>query len=285
MRKRTMVAAAFAALTLLVSGCAPTTRTATHRLPTADASGDTAAPKPPKHSDGPDGSDGADVSPPSGATPTKPPGTPPKKPPASGGGGMSGPLGTQRTTGVRAVALTFDDGPHPVWTPKVLDDLKAAGVKATFCLIGQQIKAHADLVARMVREGHQLCNHSWKHDLKLGKKSEAEIRADLVRTNQAIEKAVPGVKIPYFRAPGGNWTSAMIKVVTELGMTPLHWDVDPQDWAKPGATKITNRVEGSARAGSIVLMHDGGGDRSGTATACPQVIAWLKKKYGIVRLA
>jgi peptidoglycan/xylan/chitin deacetylase (PgdA/CDA1 family) len=187
-------------------------------------------------------------------------------------------------TGSKSVALTFDDGPHPTWTPKVLDLLRAQGVKATFCLVGVKVHADPGLVARIVREGHTLCNHSWQHDLDMGKKSEAQIRADLERTNREIRRAVPGAKIPYYRQPGGKWTPAIVTVSRSLGMAPLHWDVDPQDWDKPGAAMISKRVAAHARPGSIVLMHDGGGDRSGTLAACPTVIGQLKKRYGIVGL-
>jgi peptidoglycan/xylan/chitin deacetylase (PgdA/CDA1 family) len=187
-------------------------------------------------------------------------------------------------TGVKAVALTFDDGPSPEWTPKVLDQLRAAKVKATFCLVGIRVRQNPALVVRIVREGHSLCNHSWQHDLKLGSKPEATIHADLERTNQEIRRAVPGVKIQYYRQPGGEWTPTVIEVAQSLGMTPLHWDVDPRDWEKPPAAMIIKRVDDRARAGSIVLLHDGGGDRSGTLAACPSIIATLKKKYGITRL-
>ena len=195
-----------------------------------------------------------------------------------------GPLGTTRMTGVKAVALTFDDGPHPDWTPKVLDRLRAAKVKATFCLIGVKVHRYPALVARIVREGHSLCNHSWQHDLKLGSKTPAEIRADLQRTNKEIRRAVPGARIPYYRQPGGKWTPAVVKIAKELGMTSLHWDVDPADWEKPGAPVISERIAQQARPGSIVLLHDGGGDRSDTLGACPLVLSSLKQKYGIVRL-
>ncbi|MEV0806512.1 polysaccharide deacetylase family protein [Micromonospora sp. NPDC050200] len=191
------------------------------------------------------------------------------------------PAGLRRATGVRAVALTFDDGPDPAWTPKVLDQLRTARVKATFCLVGTQVRKHPELVARIVREGHQLCNHSWRHDFDLGRRPVADIRADLIRTNRAIQAAVPGAKVPFYRQPGGRWTPEVVAVARQLGMRSLHWTVDPQDWAKPSAETLIKRVHGSARPGAIVLMHDGGGDRSRTLAACPHVITDLKRRFGI----
>jgi peptidoglycan/xylan/chitin deacetylase (PgdA/CDA1 family) len=219
--------------------------------------------------------------------------SPSPTPPNSGGAaaaqdkpprGTLGPLGTKRLTGSKAVALTFDDGPHPEWTPKVLDRLRAERVKVTFCLIGKQVRRYPALVARIVREGHSLCNHSWQHDLNLGEKTEEEISADLARTTRQIRQAVPGVAVPYYRQPGGNWTPEVVEVSKKQGMVPLHWDVDPSDWEEPGARVISERVAQQARAGSIVLLHDGGGDRSGTLAASPEVIRTLRSEYGIVRL-
>ncbi|MDT0530100.1 polysaccharide deacetylase family protein [Micromonospora sp. DSM 115977] len=194
------------------------------------------------------------------------------------------PAGLRRTTGARTVALTFDDGPDPTWTPKVLDRLRAAKVTATFCVVGRQARRHPDLVRRIVREGHQLCNHSWNHDLDLARRPAAEIRRDLLRTNAAIRAAVPGVKVPFYRQPGGRWTAEVVTVAGQLGMRSLHWHVDPQDWGKPTAATIAKRVRAAARPGSIVLLHDGGGDRAATLAASPRLIADLKRRYGIARL-
>ncbi|MEU8296052.1 polysaccharide deacetylase family protein [Micromonospora sp. NPDC048909] len=194
------------------------------------------------------------------------------------------PAGLRRTTGVRPVALTFDDGPSPTWTPKILDRLRAAKVTATFCLVGREAQRHPELVRRIVREGHQLCNHSWKHNIDLGRLPVAEIRADLVRTNKAIQTAAPGAPIAFYRQPGGRWTPEVVAVAKQLGMRSLHWSVDPQDWAKPPATTIKHRVLAAVRPGSIVLLHDGGGDRAATFAACPAVIADLKRRFGVTRL-
>ncbi|MBY8872068.1 polysaccharide deacetylase family protein [Micromonospora sp. PLK6-60] len=194
------------------------------------------------------------------------------------------PAGLRRTTGTRAVALTFDDGPSPAWTPKVLDQLRAAGVKATFCLVGIEVKQHPQLVARIVREGHQLCNHSWRHDMDLGRRPIAEIRADMVRTNRAIQAAAPGAKVSFFRQPGGRWTAEEVAVARQLGMQSLHWTVDPQDWTKPAPPLITRRVQAATRPGAVVLMHDGGGNRAATLTACRFLIPDLKRRYGVTRL-
>ena len=219
-------------------------------------------------------------------TPSAPPSpkhtTPPPKSPKPPKG--TGPVRTQRLTGSKKVALTFDDGPQPTWTPKVLDLLRSTGVKATFCLVGTEAKQYPALVKRIVREGHTLCNHTWHHELDLGTKPEAEIRANLEATNREIRRAVPGAKIKYFRHPGGLWTAAAIKVARELGMNALGWDVDPLDWKKPSAEAIRSRVINQARPGSIVLLHDGGGDRSATLAACPSILSELKRKYGIVLL-
>ncbi|KKK05210.1 polysaccharide deacetylase family protein [Micromonospora sp. HK10] len=194
------------------------------------------------------------------------------------------PAGLHRHSGDRAVALTFDDGPDPRWTPQVLDQLRAAHITATFCVIGRQAQRHPQLVARIVREGHQLCNHSWRHDLNLGRRPVAEIRADLLRTNQAIRAAAPHAKIGWFRQPGGRWTAEELTVARQLGMQPLHWSVDPQDWDHPTAKTIIKRVSTAARPGSIVLMHDGGGDRSQTIAACRQLIPDLNRRFRISKL-
>ncbi|MFY1688675.1 polysaccharide deacetylase family protein [Plantactinospora sp. WMMB782] len=219
--------------------------------------------------------------------PTAPTSTAPTKPsrkkPAPRG--TAGPLNTQRLTGGRAVALTFDDGPHPQWTPKLLDQLRRARVRATFCVVGVKVRKYPALVRRIAREGHSLCNHSWQHDLKLGSRKADQIRADLSRTNQEIRRAVPGAEIRYYRQPGGRWTPSVVAVARSLGMRSLHWDVDPTDWDKKTTTpQIRGRIAQQARPGSIVLLHDGGGDRSRTIGACPQVISSLKRKYGITRL-
>jgi peptidoglycan/xylan/chitin deacetylase (PgdA/CDA1 family) len=193
-------------------------------------------------------------------------------------------FGAKHSTGSSAVALTFDDGPDPTWTPQMLDLLKQYGIKATFCVIGIHVRDYPQLVARIVREGHTLCNHSWLHDIKLGSKTPAQIQADLARTNAEIRKAVPGARIPYYRQPGGKWTASIVTVAKAMGMTPLGWSVDPADWAKPGTKAIVARVMQHTHTGSIVLMHDGGGDRSQTLAACRTLFPWLKQHYKLVQL-
>ncbi len=194
------------------------------------------------------------------------------------------PAGLHRHSGDRGVALTFDDGPNPRWTPQILDQLRATHVTATFCLIGREARSYPQLVARIVREGHQLCNHSWRHDMNLGRRPAAEIRADMLRTNQAIRAAVPNAKITWFRQPGGRWTAEEVAVAAQLGMRSLHWSVDPQDWDRPSAKTIIKRVESAARPGSIVLLHDAGGDRSQTMAACRTLIPDLRRRFGISQL-
>ncbi|GAA1800552.1 polysaccharide deacetylase family protein [Planosporangium flavigriseum] len=186
-----------------------------------------------------------------------------------------------KTTGTDGVALTFDDGPGNQTMP-ILNLLRAYGVKATFCLIGANVREHPELVQAIVRDGHTLCNHTWMHDLGLGQRSAEEIRSDLERTNDEIRKAVPGVEIKYFRHPGGAWTPSAVAVAQEMGMTSIDWDVDPLDWdtgtygtGGSMVSHIVDTVRQGAQSGSIILSHDGGGDRTSTVTAYETLLPYL----------
>jgi peptidoglycan/xylan/chitin deacetylase (PgdA/CDA1 family) len=187
-------------------------------------------------------------------------------------------------TGSSAIALTFDDGPDPRWTPQTLAILRKYHVKATFCLIGSNVKKHPALVKKIVADGHALCNHTMHHDEHLRDKSQATILADMRQTSALITKASGGIKPRYFRAPGGNWSPKVVADARSLGMASLGWQVDPRDWAKPPASTIVARVRAGAKPGSIILMHDGGGDRSRSVAALKILVPVLKQKHRIIRL-
>jgi peptidoglycan/xylan/chitin deacetylase (PgdA/CDA1 family) len=200
-----------------------------------------------------------------------------------------GPAGSRMVTGSRAVALTFDDGPDPAQTPKILKLLAAQHVHATFCLVGRNVRKHPGLVRRIVAGGHTLCDHTWNHSLTIGKKSPAKIRADLRRTNDAIRKAAPGAKIKYFRAPGGNFSPALVEVAKELGMTSIYWRVDPRDWDHPAGethaahrAKVIRAVQRHTHAGSIVLSHDYA--QPDTMAAYRTLIPWLRHRFRLIAL-
>ncbi len=202
---------------------------------------------------------------------------------------FGGPAGSHMLTGGKGVALTFDDGPDPAETPKLLKLLSQHHVKATFCLVGSNAKRHPELVRKIVAGGHTLCNHTWDHNLKLGKQPADKIRIDLVRTNEAILKAAPGAKVKYFRAPGGNFTPRLVAEAKQLHMTSIYWKVDPRDWDHPkGETdaahrdRVISRIAQHCRPGAIVLSHDYA--QPDTIAAYRKLIPWLKKRYTLVAL-
>ncbi|MFF5231684.1 polysaccharide deacetylase family protein [Dactylosporangium sp. NPDC000521] len=207
------------------------------------------------------------------------------RPPGTG----HGAAGSQSRTGTTAVALTFDDGPDPVNTPKILDLLRDNGVKATFCLVGFRARDNPALVRRIADEGHTLCNHSWQHLTNLAKKDPGYIDWDLKRTNEAIRAAAPGVPIRYFRAPGGNFTPGLIAKAKDLGMASIYWDVDPADWnhtkdADDAAhiRRVIAEVKQHVRQGSIVLSHDN--KQPDTIIAYQTLLPLLKRYFTLEAL-
>ncbi|MDG4806458.1 polysaccharide deacetylase family protein [Micromonospora sp. WMMD1120] len=193
-------------------------------------------------------------------------------------------FGAHATTGTHRLALTFDDGPDPRYTPQVLALLREFDVRATFCVVGENAQNHPDLVQAIVNDGHTLCNHSWHHDVGLGARSADAIRSDLLRTNAAIRAAAPDAPIVWYRQPGGAWTYPVVSVARQLGMTPLHWSVDPSDWDLPGASKIAATVLTQAEPDSVVLLHDAGGDRQGTVDALRQILPELTARFELEAL-
>ncbi|WP_344838063.1 polysaccharide deacetylase family protein [Actinocorallia longicatena] len=176
----------------------------------------------------------------------------------------------------KAVALTIDDGPHPLWTPKVLDLLAHFEVKATFFVIGEQIGDNAKLVRRIVEAGHEIANHTLTHPIYMPGLSVKQIDHELVEAHKRIHEetgAVPRL----FRAPGGNWSPKVYKTIAKHGLFPIDWDIDPRDWARPGVAHIQRHLM-RAKPGDILLCHDGGGDRSQTVRSLKHVLPRLKDR-------
>jgi peptidoglycan/xylan/chitin deacetylase (PgdA/CDA1 family) len=175
-----------------------------------------------------------------------------------------------------AVSLTIDDGPHPVWTPKILRLLDKYHVPALFCMIGNQVLGHEDVARSVVRAGHQLANHTWSHPTTLAKRSNARIRQEIRHAQDKIY-GTTGYAPTLFRSPGGDWSPAVFGAASQAHLVPLDWSDDPRDWARPGTAAITRRLM-AARPGQILLCHDGGGDRSQTFTALQTVLPALKAR-------
>jgi peptidoglycan/xylan/chitin deacetylase (PgdA/CDA1 family) len=291
MVRRRPVTLVLAALALVVGGCGTAHANGAHQPKPAPVAQSTAPtddgqPDPAPSPTGSPSAPGTPAGTPSGPAGPKAPVKPIKGPPTPNGGPAGphhGPFGSITTTGSAAVALTFDDGPFP-YTSEVLDLLAQYHIKATFCVIGRQVAANAALIKRIVAEGHTLCNHTWSHDLSLRLRSEDQIRAEMQKTNDAIHAVVPGVPVKYFREPGGNWAANTVSMAASLGMTSIHWAVDPTDWARPPAQAIINRVLNHTGPGSIVLMHDGGGDRSNTVTALRTILPNLAGRFTLIAL-
>jgi peptidoglycan-N-acetylglucosamine deacetylase len=181
--------------------------------------------------------------------------------------GAAGPL---------AVALTFDDGPWPHTTQQMLTILSQRQAPATFFVVGRQVERYPELVHREVAAGMAIGSHSYRHPQPFDRLPVARIRDEITQGRRTL---VPlGIHPVGFRPPGGATSPAVTAAAQELGDRTVLWSVDPADW-QPGVTsdQLVQRVLAAARPGAIVLLHDGGGNRSATVAALPAIIDGLRR--------
>lgn len=217
----------------------------------------------------------ATTTPSSSATPTAPaPATTAGAPrPAEDAPGSSIVYST--ASGGRTVALTFDDGPGPA-TGQVLDLLAQYHAKATFCEIGPQASANPALVERILAGGHRLCDHTVHHPQPMHTLSHDKQVYEIDAAKDMITQAGgAGTQVSWFRAPGGDFSADNRQIAVQDGLRPLGWTVDTRDWSKPGVPAIIANVQKELHPGGIILMHDGGGDRSQTVAALKLLLPWL----------
>lgn len=162
---------------------------------------------------------------------------------------------TRVRTSRKVLAITFDDGPHPENTPRLLDMLKERKIKATFFVVGNMVKYNPQLLKRMVDEGHEIGNHTVTHGT-LSRMSDESLLAELKKAHEQIVEA-SGVEPLTMRPPGGAIKKDQkALVLEELGYPTILWSVDPEDWKRPGPAVVTSRLVNGASPGGILLVHD-----------------------------
>ncbi len=181
-------------------------------------------------------------------------------------------------TSEKAVALTFDDGPDPATTPAVLAALAKHDVKATFFVLGQRAEANPKLLKEISSAGHELGNHSYSHK-DFNKLTGSEIRSEIVRTNEIIEK-LSGQKTILFRPPGGYLSNEMIRITQEEKVKVAYWswETDSKDWRSSNSQHIVDYVTNHVAPGQIIILHDGGKNGLITARAVDLMISRIEKK-------
>ena len=170
----------------------------------------------------------------------------------------------------KKIAITFDDGPHPVYTKQLLDGLQERKVKATFFVTGEQAENYPELIERMDEEGHLIGNHTYSH-VQLRPSNRDTFKEELIRTSQVIYD-ITGKETEYVRPPYGAWDKTF---ETELNMFPVLWTVDPLDWCSSNAGCIARSILAKAGENDIILMHD---EYESTVQAAFMVVDQLLKE-------
>ena len=169
------------------------------------------------------------------------------------------------------IALTFDDGPHPVYTPQILDTLKEYGVHATFFLIGENAERNPELVRRILREGHEIGNHTYLHK-NLKEHTSGGIYEEIALAEEVILR-IADQRTKLLRPPGGLYDKLVCETAHRLDYDIILWTVDTLDWKHPTPEEIIAKVESSVQCGDIILCHDFiGGAPSPTPEAIKKII-------------
>ena len=187
--------------------------------------------------------------------------------------------------GKKRVAITFDDGPHPKYTPQILDILAEYGVKATFFMVGSNVDYHPELVERVLAEGHEIGNHTYHHYHTVNMSSEVLIR-DILACGETLSRFTGGKAPVLFRPPEGVFNEEIKALCKEKGYTIVMWSIDTRDWAHTPIPDMIAGVRANLRDGAIILMHDFIGKNSPTPTALRQLIPILQESgYEIVTVS
>jgi peptidoglycan/xylan/chitin deacetylase (PgdA/CDA1 family) len=180
----------------------------------------------------------------------------------------------------KVVALTFDDGPDPLYTNKILEILKAENIKATFFILGKNAQLNPFILNNIVSEGHEIGNHGYSHDYHANM-----FINELIETDEVIFE-IAKLHPHYYRPPGGLVPKGFVQSVMKNGYIITLWSIDSKDWQNPGADKITRNVVKYIFPGAIILLHDGGDGREQTIKALPDIIQTLKKEgYHFITLS
>jgi peptidoglycan/xylan/chitin deacetylase (PgdA/CDA1 family) len=176
-------------------------------------------------------------------------------------------------TDQKYIALTFDDGPWPAYTEEVLAVLSRYAVPATFFWLGENVQQYPQIAQQVVEAGHAVGNHTWSHATHTLSPQEAE--AEIARTAEII-RATTGVQTQMFRPPGGHKENGLNAWARANGYAVVMWSVQTEDWQAASVGEIVEGALGNARPGTVMLLHDGGNDRSKTVEALPQIIEGLQ---------
>ncbi|MBW8870594.1 MAG: polysaccharide deacetylase family protein [Acidobacteriales bacterium] len=193
----------------------------------------------------------------------------------------------------RELALTYDDGPNPAWTPRLLEVLSEHNVRASFFMVGKFAKGECQLAQRVVDAGHLIGNHSWSHP-KLSRSSDAQVLEELTRTNDILAQ-ITGKPVCFFRPPFGARRPYVLKLARQLGLVPVTWNAMTSDWKEPSAdriaTRLMDKIDRNQRRGyaSNIVLHDGnhlsqGADRGPSVAATEQLLERYDRTHSFVTL-
>lgn len=183
----------------------------------------------------------------------------------------------------KVVALTFDDGPSSVWTPRILDELKKAGVKATFFMLGEHVKKYPEIARRVSTDGHEIGNHTYDHHLLIDNNPDRLSKE--IKDTEKIIRGVTGKTTVYFRPPKAWLTAREKKQIGAMGYTIVLWTLNSKDWVGFDDKYIIKYLLHNIKPGDIILFHDGGGafsteggNRDETVKTIPALVKKLKDK-------